>query len=459
MNNRRSKIWRWAFVVVIVLFFISILVSVYAIARIPQQYVNKQNEQITLVKGLIDEGISTNNIAKFKDIKATFPVEFLVYNTNTDEIIYSTIKVNNQSDLTQELNRNAVAFEEVYNVSHNGVDYNVWFVQYHISPQDTFDTWIIFLIMIIIMVIAFNIIAIIIFYQELLKPVKRLKDNILKISKYQLDSLNTKGSSFEYDQLSKQLVYFAKDLEKYLSKTNYSYTELEKNLQLKNEDMMYRTQMVASLTHNLKAPIVNETLYLQEIERSNYDLPTIKKNVVTLMTINQKLLEDINVIGEMVYQDNTAKFLQDEKLDLIPLIMASYDTFINQFKTKKYNVVLDIDEKVMVFTNKISIIQIIHNALANIYAYGAEFGAVEISCYKEGDNCYLSFYNEAKPFSDEDLENIFKLFYRISDSKEGQGTGLFTIKRLAEELGGDVQMRNEREGVILEFVFKDRLDD
>ncbi|MDH6604017.1 signal transduction histidine kinase [Bacilli bacterium PM5-9] len=457
MNNKRSILWRRAFVVVVVLFCLTIVLSVYSITQLPQEYANKQNKQIELAKSLIDEGIETEDINKFNNIKSTYSVEFLVYDVNLSKIIYSTIPMSQETDLQQSLNRNAISYEEYYSVKKNNKKYNVWFVQYNISPQEVFDTWIVLLITIILLTIGFNILAIIIFYKELLKPIQRLKENIIKISKYQLDSINQKNDSFEYDQLSKRLAFFAQDLSNYLEKTNYSYTELEKNLQLKNEEMVYRTRMVASLTHNLKSPIVNENLYINEILKDSNDQYLINNNLNEIKLINQKLLNDINDIGELVYQDNTNMFLKNEEIDLIAILLDNYNKFIHQYKSKNYQVILDFDEKVIINTNKLSITQIIHNAFSNIYAYGKENGLVEISCYKENNKCYLSFYNDAKQFEEEQLENIFKLFYRISDNHDGLGTGLFTIKRLTAELGGDVSMKNKDNGIVLEFVFDDML--
>lgn len=66
--------------------------------------------------------------------------------------------------------------------------------------------------------------------------------------------------------------------------------------------------------------------------------------------------------------------------------------------------------------------------------------------YEKIDKIYISVISYGGEISEEDRDQIFKLFYRSSDSskKEGMGIGLFLVKKLCNSLGYDVECRKSK---------------
>lgn len=454
MNKQKlSLLGRFIYVLLIILYVAILFVSIRAIIRIPNEYEDQQKQQTQYIKKKITKGIKESDRAVFTKLDKETPIEFIVFDDTTKKTVYTTLPEKSLVELKGKLSENAVAAEIFFKVDNNGQTYKVWIVQYNISPQNVVNAWMTRVIGIVFLLAAINLIVIIVLLVKFVHPIKRLKENVTKISRYQLNLISTENGS-EYDNISNQLVMFARDLEQHISETELSYTTLEKNLQIQNEKLDYRTRMIAALTHDLKTPLSNIVLSMEHEKQKNPDDKELEIKYNQIQQNVQEVIKNINDISKFVYQDNYIDFFKKEKFDVIKLFVETYNIFRMKYKEKNFNVQNEIDESLVIDSIRLSFKQLIHNALSNIAAYGADNGEVILSCYKKDDYLYMGFYNEAKPLMQEQLDNIFKLFYRVAETENNSGIGLYTIKNTTRELGGFVNFKNVDKGVLLEIHFK-----
>lgn len=448
--NKLSKIWRLVFAIIILVYFLAVFVFVTSIIDIPRRYEESQKKQNDLIKVKMKSAVDQKDVAYFRELKSKYPIEFVIADKKTNEILYSTIPIKKDFDLKGSLNNQAIAFEKYYNYDNDNSSYNIWLLQYYISPQNIFDHWSLTLFSSIAFLVLLNFLVVVVIYSKFIRPLERLRDNVVKISKYQLDLMYSNNNT-EYDQISKQLYYFAKDLEGYIDKSENVYTSLEKNLQIQNEKLENKNKMVATLTHDLKAPLTNLELKSEQF-RKKYDKlpPDLIELLYYVDNISKDIKGEINDINRILYQDNYREQLVE--IDLLKLFNEIIVVFKPQFDAKKFNLELDFDEEVTIISYKIPVKQIIFNALSNIGAYGKEQGNVILECYSDSENVYLSFYNDAKQLTQDQLDNVFKLFYRISDDTMGSGTGLYTIESHVKSINGQVEFSNKDDGVVLNII-------
>jgi len=95
------------------------------------------------------------------------------------------------------------------------------------------------------------------------------------------------------------------------------------------------------------------------------------------------------------------------------------------------------------------------NLLDNAFKFVHEGGRVAVRLIRMPDHLELRVFNTYGKLADEELENLFKPFYRVTDVKEaGTGLGLAIAKKIIERNGGHIHAVNAENGV--EFVIRFR---
>ncbi|MDL2211804.1 HAMP domain-containing histidine kinase [Erysipelotrichaceae bacterium OttesenSCG-928-M19] len=433
MNNKITKIWRIILAVGLLFTIVASILIAVEINNIPKDYTNNKTVEAAQIKDAITTEFLAGDYTKIDNLLEEYSIEINIRKISDGKTVYASIKDMN-------VNKSAITYEEKYTLSVEDEKYEVWWLMYNVLPQEVFDAnvqKISFAIFVIVCLITV-LLAILLF--KFLQPLRELKNNINKLSEFKLDEIQARGTVDEYSALNRNIAEFSHDLDVLIKETGYKYTNLESQLQYQNERLSYQNRLVASLTHNLKAPLVTIKYLLLD-------------DVVNKQEIDNKVdltIEEINDISRVVFQSDNVK-IEKEKFDLIELLFNIYDSYKLNFKEKNLFVDFNVDEKLFIYDHKLQYKQLIHNAMSNIVSYAKENAEVEIACYAEGNKLILSFYNDAQQLTQQQLDNVFKLFYRISDSKEGLGTGLFTIKYLASSLQGEIEFGNVKNGVILRF--------
>ena len=126
---------------------------------------------------------------------------------------------------------------------------------------------------------------------------------------------------------------------------------------------------------------------------------------------------------------------------------------------KKVNVIYNKDEKVMINADEFYTEQIINNYFTNAIKNAKEIeGKKEIKIeIKQKDNkTIISVFNTGENIKEEDLERIWKRFYKVDESRNrqngGTGIGLALVKAIMERTGKKYGVENKENGV--EFYFE-----
>jgi signal transduction histidine kinase len=87
--------------------------------------------------------------------------------------------------------------------------------------------------------------------------------------------------------------------------------------------------------------------------------------------------------------------------------------------------------------------QVMLNLVSNAIKYNRENGRVTISSYQDSEWTYICVTDTGMGISDEDLQHLFKRFYRIPGSDaEGTGLGLSIARQIIEAHNGRIQVKS-----------------
>lgn len=199
-------------------------------------------------------------------------------------------------------------------------------------------------------------------------------------------------------------------------------------------------------SHDLKSPIANLegllSLISREVkpkvqEREGKLIDFMGVSITKLKTTIEDLL-DITRIQKGVYQQVSEELafreiVQDVKEDLLPLIEKSKSQIRENYGVET------------ILYPKSHLRSIMYNLLTNALKYKSPDRAciieIETSMYQEG--IMLRIKDNGLGMTPVQQSKLFNMFSRMHTHVEGTGIGLYTIKRIIENKGGDISVTSE----------------
>jgi signal transduction histidine kinase len=265
---------------------------------------------------------------------------------------------------------------------------------------------------------------------------KSLKSSFLEIEKQNL----------ELEEYSKTLEQKVLDRTEKLKETN---NDLQKAylqvLELNNE----KNEFLGIAAHDLKNPLVaikgfgeiiqtDSTLERSELEEF---AKTIVESSERMFDIITSLL-DINRIEEgrieINYETNSANKLLES------LVTQNSEAANNKGITLKYNKIID---DVLFNTDKTLFLQVMDNFISNGIKFSPFNKNIDINVIDKNDSVVFEVKDYGPGLSDDDKSKLFQKFSKLSArptaGEHSTGLGLSISKKIAEMLGGDIEVISE----------------
>lgn len=226
-------------------------------------------------------------------------------------------------------------------------------------------------------------------------------------------------------------------------------TQKKSNLEIESERL--RSNLLRSISHDLRSPLAGikgavstiiETGDLLSEETKGellggiYDdtewLIRLVENLLSMTRFdggNLKIRKSMELVEEVVYEavQRTSKRFKDYKIKVtVPeeVIMASMDGSLIE--------------------------QVLINLLDNALKFTPKGSLIEVKVYENNKNAIFEVIDNGMGISEEILPNIFDRFFtngdKISDSRRGVGLGLAICKSIVEAHGGTISAYNKENG-------------
>lgn len=276
-----------------------------------------------------------------------------------------------------------------------------------------------------------------------------ISTNGKKINKLSDDDIFLKGNKEFYFKATTKKLKSKEHGDKYLLMIK-NYTN-QKEIENLKEDF------VATLTHDLKIPIIAEANMLDFfIDEKFGKLNKKQKDALTSMKeSNQELLDLVQVVldtykikeGEI---DLSIKSVSVKKL--LTDIISEMDSIA---KKNQNNLVLNLRSDFNINIDKFQMKRVLKNLINNAILYGRKNTDIEINVKREWDNISISVKDYGKGIKKEDVAQIFNRYFSTSKSfrKVGTGLGLYLSHKIVKEHGGELIVQSE-ENNGSEFIIK-----
>ena len=190
-----------------------------------------------------------------------------------------------------------------------------------------------------------------------------------------------------------------------------------------------RTQMLAAISHDLRAPLTRMRLRGEFIEDAEQQ---------------QRLFRDVDEMQAMI--NSALEFFRDDarlepatQFDLAELLQ----TLLDDYRDQGVEIAFSGPQRLVYFGRPLGLKRVITNLLDNAIKYGTE-SAVEL--ISNAGQVRIKILDHGPGIPEASLEQVFAPFFRMEGSRNkstgGVGLGLSAARAIVLEHGGELKLRN-----------------
>jgi two-component system sensor histidine kinase SenX3 len=209
-----------------------------------------------------------------------------------------------------------------------------------------------------------------------------------------------------------------------------------------------------AVTHELKTPIASIRLYLDTLQRHPGDEAQRHKFYAIMRSDTDRLLATVETVLKAGELGQRQRVQQRVRVELHPLVADCIETVLSRHHLHTQDVTLaDIPGSVRLFVNANpeDLRTAILNLLDNAIKYSPN--GVHIACRIAIERytwATLTITDTGLGLAPQELTRIFKRFYRAASNDQvkikGTGLGLFLVRTIARQHGGDVRATSDGPG-------------
>ena len=223
-----------------------------------------------------------------------------------------------------------------------------------------------------------------------------------------------------------------------------------------------RKSFISDVSHELKTPIALIQGYSEGLlENVNSDEESRKFYAEVILDETNKMDKLVKQLLELMKLEYGKREFNNRKFDIVELEKAVIQKSKLLLEEKKVKVILDTSKEIKVFADDFYIEQVITNYLTNAIKNvkeidGEKYIKIENENLTESNVIRIKVFNTGENISEENLERIWKRFYKVDESRNrsqgGTGIGLAFVKAIMTNYNMKYGVINCKKGI--EFYFE-----
>lgn len=196
-----------------------------------------------------------------------------------------------------------------------------------------------------------------------------------------------------------------------------------------------REEFVATLTHDLKNPIIGSTRLLELLaaDCETIDKQELKNLLLHIRDSNKMLLLMIQNLTEVYRFDRDANALTLQRIDIVETITECINEIKPLAKSRRIALHQDFPQHIEVNVDRLGLQRVVQNLLCNSLKYTPDEGSIRISIKEEKAQILFEIEDSGSGVSQKDQEHLFQRFGRGSSERKyipGTGLGLYLCKKI-----------------------------
>ncbi len=208
--------------------------------------------------------------------------------------------------------------------------------------------------------------------------------------------------------------------------------------------------MIAYLAHDIKTPLASVIGYLCLLDETPH-LPEDLRHQYTHITLEKayRLERLINEFFDIAKLNQTYSPLHLENIHLLYLLEQMKEEFYPLTSQKDQKIDIQVPENLIVCVDAQKMARVFNNILKNAFHYSYEHTIIHIQAYQDESYTHVVFENQGDTIPPDKIQNIFKQFYRLDESRNsstgGSGLGLSIAKTIVEQHHGFIKVKSENQ--------------
>lgn len=264
-------------------------------------------------------------------------------------------------------------------------------------------------------------------------PVEKLDNTEIYIKEYSEDKFEASAMKLQLDE--------DKKIKKYIV--------ILKNVTNQKEMENLKEDFVATLTHDLKVPIIAESNILEFLIEEKFGPISDKQKeaINNMQASNQELIELVQILLETYKMKDTGAVLYFEEFEINPFIKEIIKEMSPIAEKNNLKIRFKEYENITINADKLQLKRVIKNLIQNAILHSESEKNVDISVIKTATDVDISIIDYGKGLSKEDLEMIFKKYYSTAKKfrKIGTGLGLYLAQQIVKSHGGEITVNSNNE--------------
>ena len=230
-----------------------------------------------------------------------------------------------------------------------------------------------------------------------------------------------------------------------MSKDKKRYVLTIRNITNQVELEKIKEDFVATLTHDLKVPIIAEANMLELLIEGNFG--KLNENQLKVLNSmkksNQELLDLVQTLLLSYKIENSEMFFDMQEFDLHTLFLEISDEISVSFENNA-NIILLSNTKTKLFADRLQIKRVFKNIIENALIHGNTSKPVNIKYNKRNGIVKVCITDFGKGIPAEDISKLFDKFFSTAKKfrKAGTGLGLYLSKQIVEAHGGKISVKS-----------------
>jgi two-component system, NtrC family, sensor histidine kinase KinB len=208
-----------------------------------------------------------------------------------------------------------------------------------------------------------------------------------------------------------------------------------------------RTNLVATLSHELKTPLTSLALSAELLARSSGNLDSKQRELIDAINEDLRRMRSLaNDLLDLARGEMAAITVQSVPLDVAPLIHAVVRSFALQADQKSIALKESVNgDTITIRADPVKLSWVISNLIANALRYTPNGGAIQVSSASTPDGLSLRVSDTGPGVPPELREHLFERFaqWNVNGVAPGSaGLGLAIAKEIVEAHGGRIFVDN-----------------
>ncbi|MDW8295986.1 MAG: GAF domain-containing sensor histidine kinase [Raineya sp.] len=195
--------------------------------------------------------------------------------------------------------------------------------------------------------------------------------------------------------------------------------------------------------HDLRRPLTNilGLLELAKLQNPNQEMQEILHYINHTVLGMDAMLRKLISISAFNNQPIEKKYI-----DFQEIISESLNLLERLIEQKQVKIITEIEARLDFYAEREPIKAIIHNLIENALIFARPEGAwVRIEIAKQENELVICISDNGIGIPEQYHQKIFQMFFRASTLSQGNGLGLYIVRKAVERLQGTIQLQSEPE--------------